>query len=129
ERGKQALGAEHARGGQSFYLHTRVETTDEAAAKIHELCPELRIASAHGQMPERELERKMMSFLSGEAEVLVSTTIIESGLDIPQANTLIVERADTLGLAQLYQIRGRVGRSDVLAHSYLFYPDASELSA
>jgi transcription-repair coupling factor (superfamily II helicase) len=79
-------------------------------------------------MAERELEDKMMSFLAGDADVLVSTTIIESGLDIPQANTLIVERADQLGLSQLYQIRGRVGRSDLLAHAYLFYPDARELS-
>jgi transcription-repair coupling factor (superfamily II helicase) len=79
-------------------------------------------------MRERELEEKMMIFIAGDADVLVSTTIIESGLDIPEANTLIVERADTLGLAQLYQIRGRVGRSDVPAHAYLFYPEASELS-
>ena len=84
--------------------------------------------SAHGQMKERELEERMIEFLAGEADVLVSTTIIESGLDIPQANTLIVERADTLGLAQLYQIRGRVGRSDVTAYAYLFYPAASELT-
>jgi transcription-repair coupling factor (superfamily II helicase) len=83
---------------------------------------------AHGQMRERELEEKMHAFLRGDADVLVSTTIIESGIDIPQANTLIVERADMLGLAQLYQIRGRVGRSDVTAHAYLFYPDASELT-
>src|SRR3954470_3911514 len=79
-------------------------------------------------MPERELEDKMFAFLAGDADVLVSTTIIESGLDIPQANTLIVERADALGLAQLYQIRGRVGRSDALAHAYLFYPDSRELT-
>ena len=79
-------------------------------------------------MRERELEEKMLSFLRGDADVLVSTTIIESGLDIPQANTLVVERADALGLAQLYQIRGRVGRSDLLAHAYLFYPDMSELT-
>ena len=78
-------------------------------------------------MKERELENRMIEFLRGDADVLVSTTIIESGLDIPQANTLIVERADTLGLAQLYQIRGRVGRSEVPAHAYLFYPDAMEL--
>jgi transcription-repair coupling factor (superfamily II helicase) len=79
-------------------------------------------------MRERELEEHMLDFLSGDGDVLVSTTIIESGLDIPQANTLIVERADALGLAQLYQIRGRVGRSDVLAHAYLFYPDSQELT-
>jgi transcription-repair coupling factor (superfamily II helicase) len=80
-------------------------------------------------MAERDLEERMHAFLAGDADVLVSTTIIESGIDIPQANTLVVERADTLGLAQLYQIRGRVGRSDVTAHAYLFYPDASELTA
>ncbi|HTS72818.1 MAG TPA: transcription-repair coupling factor [Gaiellaceae bacterium] len=125
---KAALEREHARGGQSFYLHNRVETIEEAAEKVQQLCPGLRVAVAHGQMRERELEDKMHAFLRGDADVLVSTTIIESGLDIPQANTLIVERADTLGLAQLYQIRGRVGRSDVLAHAYLFYPDSRELT-
>jgi transcription-repair coupling factor (superfamily II helicase) len=125
---KLALQREVARGGQSFYLHNRVETIEEAALKLAQLLPELRLLVAHGQMPERELEDKMLSFLSGDADVLVSTTIIESGLDIPQANTLIVERADQLGLSQLYQIRGRVGRSDVLAHAYLFYPEARELT-
>ncbi|MGH3029941.1 MAG: transcription-repair coupling factor [Gaiellaceae bacterium] len=123
-----ALRREHERGGQSFYLHNRVETIEEAAEHLRQLCPELRLLVAHGQMPERELESHMLSFLQGDADVLVSTTIIESGLDIPQANTLIVERADTLGLAQLYQIRGRVGRSDVTAHAYLFYPDGSDLT-
>jgi transcription-repair coupling factor (superfamily II helicase) len=106
-----------------------VETIDEAAEKIRQLCPELRVLVAHGQMAERELEDRMHEFLAGDADVLVSTTIIESGLDIPQANTLVVERADMLGLAQLYQIRGRVGRSDVTAHAYLFYPSADELTA
>jgi transcription-repair coupling factor (superfamily II helicase) len=125
---KLALEREHERGGQSFYLHNRVETIEEAAEKLQQLCPNLRFLVAHGQMRERELEEKMHSFLRGDADVLVSTTIIESGLDIPQANTLIVERADQLGLAQLYQIRGRVGRSDVTAHAYLFYPDMSELT-
>jgi transcription-repair coupling factor (superfamily II helicase) len=123
-----ALNREKERGGQSFYLHNRVETIEEAAAKVQQLCPNLRITVAHGQMRERELEEKMHAFLRGDADVLVSTTIIESGLDIPEANTLIVERADALGLAQLYQIRGRVGRSDVLAHAYLFYPDTRELT-
>ena len=126
---QHALERETERGGQSFYLHNRVETIDEAAAKLAELCPDLRLLVAHGQMPERELEERMMRFLRGDADVLVSTTIIESGLDIPQANTLVVERADVLGLAQLYQIRGRVGRSDVPAHAYLLYPDATELSS
>jgi transcription-repair coupling factor (superfamily II helicase) len=124
----QALEREAARGGQSFYLHNRVETIDERAAQLAQLQPQLRFLVAHGQMPERELEDKMLHFLSGDADVLVSTTIIESGLDIPQANTLIVERADQLGLSQLYQIRGRVGRSDLLAHAYLFYPEARELT-
>jgi transcription-repair coupling factor (superfamily II helicase) len=123
-----ALEREHAREGQSFYLHNRVETIEEAAAKLQGLCPGLRFLVAHGQTSERELEERMHSFLAGDADVLVSTTIIESGIDIPQANTLVVERADTLGLSQLYQIRGRVGRSDVTAHAYLLYPDASELT-
>jgi transcription-repair coupling factor (superfamily II helicase) len=123
-----ALRREHAREGQSFYLHNRVETIDEAAERVRSWVPELRIGVAHGQMPERQLENTMMQFLRGDFDVLISTTIIESGLDIPQANTLIVERADLLGLSQLYQIRGRVGRSDVTAHAYLFYPDRRELS-
>jgi transcription-repair coupling factor (superfamily II helicase) len=126
---KLALEREHEREGQSFYLHNRVETIDAAAEKLQQACPSLRFLVAHGQMREKELEEKMHAFLRGDADVLVSTTIIESGLDIPQANTLVVERADTLGLAQLYQIRGRVGRSDQIAHAYLFYPDAHELTA
>ena len=125
---KQALEREQSREGQSFYLHNRVETIEDAAEKLAQLAPGLRLQVAHGQMRERELEEKMHAFLRGDADVLVSTTIIESGIDIPQANTLIVERADMLGLSQLYQIRGRVGRSDVTAHAYLFYPDASELT-
>ena len=123
-----ALRREQGRGGQSFYLHNRVETIDEAAARVRSWVPELRVGVAHGQMPERKLEDVMLAFLRGDHDVLVSTTIIESGLDIPQANTLVVERADMLGLSQLYQIRGRVGRSDVTAHSYMFYPDRRELS-
>ena len=125
---KAALEREKERGGQAFFLHNRVETIDEAAERLRQLVPGLRFVVAHGQMREKELEEHMLSFLAGNADVLVSTTIIESGLDIPQSNTLIVERADTLGLAQLYQIRGRVGRSDVLAHAYLFYPDSRELT-
>ncbi len=125
---KQALEREIERNGQAFYLHNRVESIEEAAEKLQTLCPNVRFLVAHGQMPERELENQMLKFLAGDADVLVSTTIIESGLDIPQANTLIVERADQLGLSQLYQIRGRVGRSDQLAHAYLFYPEARELT-
>jgi transcription-repair coupling factor (superfamily II helicase) len=123
-----ALRREVAREGQAFYLHNRVETIDDAAERVRMWVPELRVGVAHGQMPERRLEDVMMKFLHGDFDVLVSTTIIESGLDIPQANTLVVERADALGLAQLYQIRGRVGRSDAVAHAYLFYPDRRELS-
>jgi transcription-repair coupling factor (superfamily II helicase) len=123
-----ALAREKERGGQAFYLHNRVDTIEEAAEKLRQLLPDLRFLVAHGQMREKELEDKMHAFLRGDADVLVSTTIIESGIDIPQANTLIVERADALGLAQLYQIRGRVGRSDETAYAYLFYPDAQELT-
>ena len=123
----EALRREHARGGQSFYVHNRVETIEEAAEGLRALLPELRIVTAHGQMHEHELEDVMLAFVRGEADVLVATSIIESGLDIPQANTLVVERADQLGLSQLYQIRGRVGRSDVTAHAYLLYPDAATL--
>jgi transcription-repair coupling factor (superfamily II helicase) len=126
---KTALERELARRGQIFYLHNRVDTIEMAAEKIAQLVPAARVLVAHGQMKERELEDKMIAFLAGDADVLVSTTIIESGLDIPDANTLIVERADQLGLAQLYQIRGRVGRRDVPAHAYLFYPEAAELTA
>ena len=124
----QALRREAERGGRSFYLHNRVETIDEAAERLRQLCPELTYLVGHGQLGERELEDVMLEFVAGEVDVLVSTTIIESGLDIPEANTLIVERADTLGLAQLYQLRGRVGRSDVVAHAYLLFPEAAELS-
>jgi transcription-repair coupling factor (superfamily II helicase) len=126
---KLALERETEREGQAFFLHNRVETIEERAAALQQLCPGLRFLVAHGQMREKELEERMHAFLRGDADVLVSTTIIESGIDIPQANTLIVERADTLGLAQLYQIRGRVGRSDATAYAYLFYPDARELTA
>ena len=124
-----ALEREHARGGQCFYLHNRVETIEEAAAKLQQLVPEPALRRrARPDARSASSRRRCTRFLRGDADVLVSTTIIESGLDIPQANTLIVERADTLGLAQLYQIRGRVGRSDVPAHAYLFYPDSRELT-
>jgi transcription-repair coupling factor (superfamily II helicase) len=125
---KVALTREKEREGQAFYLHNRVETIEDRAEQLRQLCPDLRFLVAHGQMREKELEDKMHAFLRGDADVLVSTTIIESGLDIPQANTLVVERADMLGLSQLYQIRGRVGRSDATAYAYLFYPDVRELT-
>jgi transcription-repair coupling factor (superfamily II helicase) len=124
-----ALEREVARGGQAFFLHNRVESIDETAARLRGLCPDLRFVVAHGQMEERTLERRMLEFLRGDADVLVCTSIIESGLDIPQANTLIVEEAQAFGLAQLYQIRGRVGRSRERAYAYLLYASAAALTA
>jgi transcription-repair coupling factor (superfamily II helicase) len=125
---KRAIERETGRGGQIFFLHNRVATIDKAAYRLRTLMPAVRFAVAHGQMPEQELERVMLEFLRGEHDVLVTTTIIESGLDIPNANTLIVERADLLGLAQLYQIRGRIGRSSRVAHAFLFHPDEAVLT-
>ncbi len=125
---KQALIREHTRGGQAFFLHNRIETIDETAERLRALCPGMRFEVAHGQLDERELERRMLAFLRGDADVLVCTSIIESGIDIPQANTLVVERADAFGLAQLYQIRGRVGRSSERAYAYLLYPSAAALT-
>ncbi|HEV3000168.1 MAG TPA: transcription-repair coupling factor [Solirubrobacteraceae bacterium] len=125
---RQALEREHKRGGQAFFLHNRVETIDETAERLRGLCPQLRFEVAHGQLEEKELEARMLSFLRGDADVLVATSIIESGIDIPQANTLVVERADTFGLSQLYQIRGRVGRSRERAYAYLLYPSAAALT-
>src|ERR687896_740843 len=123
-----AIKRELAREGQTFFLHNRVETIDETAERIRAVVPEARVSVAHGQMAEGQLERTMLSFLRGDGDVLVCTSIVESGLDIPTANTLIVERADTFGLAQLYQIRGRVGRSSERAYAYLLYPSAAALS-
>jgi transcription-repair coupling factor (superfamily II helicase) len=125
---RRALLREKERHGQAFFLHNRVETIDETAVRLRGLCPGMRFEVAHGQMDERQLERRMLAFLRGDADVLVCTSIIESGIDIPQANTLIVERADTFGLAQLYQIRGRVGRSTERAYAYLLYPSAAALT-
>jgi transcription-repair coupling factor (superfamily II helicase) len=125
---RSALERERARGGQAFFLHNRVESIDETAERLRALCPGMKFEVAHGQMEERELERRMLRFLRGDADVLVCTSIIESGIDIPQANTLIVERADIFGLAQLYQIRGRVGRSRERAYAYLLYPSAAALT-
>jgi transcription-repair coupling factor (superfamily II helicase) len=126
---RRAIEREVGRGGQVFYLHNRIETLHEAAEGLRALCPGVRFAEAHGRMDERGLEDAMLSFLRGDVDCLVATTIIESGLDIPQANTLIVERADQLGLAQAYQIRGRVGRSHQRAYAYLLYPSEAALSA
>jgi transcription-repair coupling factor (superfamily II helicase) len=125
---KTALVREHERNGQAFFLHNRIETIDETAERLRALCPAMKFEVAHGQMDEKELEQRMLAFLRGDADVLVCTSIIESGIDIPQANTLIVERSDTFGLAQLYQIRGRVGRSRERAYAYLLYPSAAALT-
>ncbi len=124
-----AIEKELAREGQVFYLHNRVETIDRAAEHVRELAPRARILVAHGQMAERQLEKVMLAFLAGDADVLVTTSIIESGIDIPSANTLVIERADLLGLAQLYQIRGRIGRSDARAYAYLLYPSEDLLTS
>jgi transcription-repair coupling factor (superfamily II helicase) len=117
---RQAILRELERGGQTFFVHNRVNTIDAMKAHLSQLIPEARVDVGHGQMPEQQLAAVMHRFNSGETDVLLSTTIIESGLDIPNANTLIVDRADTFGLAQLYQLRGRVGRGAARAYAYFF---------
>ncbi len=117
---RQAILRELERGGQIFFVHNRVNTIDGMKAHLNQLVPEARVDVGHGQMPETQLASVMHRFNQGETDVLLSTTIIESGLDIPNANTLIVDRADTFGLAQLYQLRGRVGRGAARAYSYFF---------
>jgi transcription-repair coupling factor (superfamily II helicase) len=119
---RTAIERELRRKGQTFFLHNRIETLHETAERIRALVPEARCLEAHGRMEEGELETTMLAFLRGEADVLIATTIIEAGLDVPAANTLVVERADHLGLAQAYQIRGRVGRSRERAYAYMLYP-------
>ncbi|MFH1116017.1 MAG: transcription-repair coupling factor [Pseudomonadota bacterium] len=119
---REALLREINRGGQVFYLHNRVQTIARRCAALQRLVPEGRFALAHGQMADRELERVMVAFVTGQVNVLVCTSIIESGLDIPTANTMIIERSDTFGLADLYQLRGRVGRSHERAYAYLLTP-------
>jgi transcription-repair coupling factor (superfamily II helicase) len=119
---RRAVEKEVRRGGQIFFVHNRVESIDEVAERLGDLVPDARLVVAHGQMPERALEDTMQRFLGREADVLVTTTIVESGLDVATANTLIVDRADAMGLAQLYQLRGRIGRSTEQAYAYLFAP-------
>ena len=125
---RDAINRELDRGGQAFYVHNRVETIEAAAERVRRLVPGARVAIGHGQMAEGMLERVMLDFSEGRFDVLVCTTIIESGLDIPNANTIIIARADTFGLAQLYQLRGRVGRSDRRAHAYLLHRRGMPLS-
>jgi transcription-repair coupling factor (superfamily II helicase) len=123
-----ALRRELLRGGQVFWVHNRVQTINRTARRLQEEVPEARVIVAHGQMDEDRLEKEMLKFWEGEADVLVCTTIIESGLDVPTANTLVVERADRLGLAQMYQLRGRVGRSRERAFAYFFFPPQQSLT-
>jgi transcription-repair coupling factor (superfamily II helicase) len=118
---RTAILHEMERGGQVYFLHNRVETMEQMVYEIKQLVPEARIIYGHGQMPERDLENVMLSFMAHEYDILVCTTIIESGLDIPNTNTIIINEADKFGLAQLYQLRGRVGRSDVQAYAYCLY--------
>ena len=123
-----AVRRELLREGQVFYIHNRVQSIEKAAAKIRELVPEARVAVAHGQMGEHQLEQVMLDFWEKSFDVLVCTTIVESGLDVSNANTMIIERADTLGLSQLHQLRGRVGRSRERAYAYFLYPQEKPLT-
>ncbi len=118
---REAINREIARGGQIYYVYNRVENIEEVAAGVSRLVPEAEIAFAHGRMGERQLENIMMSFIAGDIDVLVATTIIETGLDISNVNTIIIDNADKMGLAQLYQLRGRVGRSNRTAYAFLMY--------
>ncbi|HET9682378.1 MAG TPA: transcription-repair coupling factor, partial [Candidatus Limnocylindrales bacterium] len=125
---RDAILRELDRGGQVFYVHNRVDTIEAQAEQLRKLLPDARIVVGHGQMGEGQLESVMLRFAGGDADVLVCTTIIESGLDIPNANTIVIDRADTLGLAQLYQLRGRVGRSSRRAYAYLLYRRRERMS-
>ncbi|MEP7098528.1 MAG: transcription-repair coupling factor, partial [Dokdonella sp.] len=126
---REALQRELARGGQVYFLHNEVATIEKAARELTELMPEARVRIAHGQMHERELEQVMLDFYRQRFNVLVATTIIESGIDVPSANTIIINRADRFGLAQLHQLRGRVGRSHHRAYAYLIIPDHRSITA
>ncbi len=126
---REAILREVRRGGQVFFVHNRVQSIDAMADHIRRVVPEVRLLVAHGQMNEHELEKRMLSFMHGGADVLLSTTIVESGLDIPRANTILVNRADSFGLAQLYQLRGRVGRSAHRAYAYLLVRSEEGLTA
>jgi len=126
---EEAMARELDRGGQVYFVHNRIETIDTIAARVQALAPRARLAVAHGQMREQDLEAVMGRFVRGEVDILVSTMIVESGLDVPNANTMIVDRADRFGLAQLYQLRGRVGRSHRRAFCYLLVPDQVDVQA
>ncbi|MEM1369613.1 MAG: transcription-repair coupling factor [Cyanobacteria bacterium P01_H01_bin.15] len=125
---RTALRNELDRGGQIFYVVPRVEGIEDVSAQLREMLPGIRVVVGHGQMPESELEATMLAFNNGEAEILVCTTIIESGLDIPRVNTIVIEDSQKFGLSQLYQLRGRVGRSGIQAHAWLLYPNKGTLT-
>ena len=125
---KNAVLREKNRGGQIFFVHNRIGDIQERATMLKRLFPKLKVAVAHSRTPEGALEKTMMQFSAGDLDILVCTTIVESGLDIPQANTLIVDDAHELGLAQMYQLRGRVGRREEQAYAFLFYPAEAHLS-
>ncbi len=125
---QSSIEQEVDRGGQVYFVHNRIDTIWEIAAKLQSLVPKARITVGHGQMGEGELEKVMLKFMHHEADILVSTTIIENGLDIPLCNTIIINRADRLGLSELYQLRGRVGRSNRRAYAYLLLPAEIELT-
>jgi transcription-repair coupling factor (superfamily II helicase) len=125
---RSAIRQELDRGGQIFYVVPRVEGIEEVATQLRAMLPGLRLLVAHGQMAEGELESAMVAFNAGEADLMLCTTIVESGLDIPRVNTILIEDAHKFGLAQLYQLRGRVGRSGIQAHAWLFYPGDASLS-
>jgi transcription-repair coupling factor (superfamily II helicase) len=126
---EEALARELDRGGQVFVVHNRIETIETIAARVRGLAPRARVSVAHGQMPADQLDRVMRGFVGGEVDILVSTMIVESGLDVPNANTMVVHDAHRFGLAQLYQLRGRVGRSHRRAYCYLLTPDILDLDA
>ncbi|MCW8891725.1 MAG: helicase-related protein, partial [Deltaproteobacteria bacterium] len=125
---RQAILRELRRGGQIYFVHNRVKTIAAMAEQLRQLVPEAAVAIGHGQMPEKELEQVMLDFIEGKINLLVASTIIENGLDIPRANTIIINRADCFGLSQLYQLRGRVGRSDRRAYAYLLIPGEAALT-
>jgi transcription-repair coupling factor (superfamily II helicase) len=125
---KHAIEKELSRGGQIFYVHNRVQNIEEIGVYLKELCPQLKITITHGQMNEKDLESRLTDFYEHKSDLLLTTTIIESGIDIPNANTLIISRADTFGLAQLHQLRGRIGRSDRKAYAYFVVPALRELN-
>ncbi|MCS6319581.1 MAG: transcription-repair coupling factor, partial [Nitrospira sp.] len=125
---REAILRELGRGGQTYFVHNRVETMERMGAWLQELVPEARIVMAHGQMDSKPLEAVMLKFFHREADILIASAIIQSGIDVPTANTIIVNRADTFGLAQLYQLRGRVGRSGEQAYAYFLVPDEGTLS-